>query len=295
MSSAKKFITGLAAVFRNTTVAWHKNDAPQRAASVAYFGAFTLAPLLIVVTAIFGQMMSQELMRETLLDEIRNFAGEQAATLVERVLNNMAEGHRSLWGVVLGLAVSAFAATTLFAQLQHQMNRMWGVAPRPGKGLIKFLRTRLVSFIYILFIGVLLLASLIIDTTLGAFRDSISDWLPIKISLVYWGNIILWFVISILVFASMFKYMPDIRIRWRDVFPAAAVTAIMFCAGQQLVGLYLAKSAAVTAYGAAGSLAIILFWLYYTCLVFLYGVQFCRSYIEYRDREVVVKSYAVRE
>lgn len=284
----------LGAILKKTSVAWLRQDCPRRAASVAYFGAFTLAPLLIVMTGIFSLMLSHEWMRGTLVEEIRNLAGSQASDLTERLLTNMAQNNSGLWGTVVGVTVSIFAATTLFSQLQHHMNQIWDVKSRPGKGFLVFMRSRLISFVCILVIGLLLLGSLLIDTALVAFRDAFSEWLPGKIGLVQWGNVTAWLGLSILIFASMFKFMPDIKIRWREVLPGAVVTAVLFSAGRQLVGLYLGKSAAVSAYGAAGSLAIILFWVYYTCLVFLFGVQFCRTYQEHHQRPIRTNSIAIQ-
>ncbi|MDX1681191.1 MAG: YihY/virulence factor BrkB family protein [Akkermansiaceae bacterium] len=281
-----------AVILKDTTVEWFKCDVPRRAASVAYFAAFTLAPLLVVMIGVFSLMMSQEVMRDALLDEIRNLAGPQASEFADKLLTNMSGSDKGLWGTIIGLGISIFAATTVFSQLQHHMNQIWEVSPKPGKGILVFLRARGIAFVYILVIGLLLLSSIAIDAALVGFRDTISAWLPGKFGLVSWGNALFWFLVSIGIFASMFKFMPDIRLRWRDTLPGAAVTAILFSVGREGVGLYLGKSAAVSAFGAAGALAIILFWVYYTCMVFLYGVVYCRSYLNHHERQVKAKSYA---
>lgn len=244
---------------------------------------------------VFSLLMSQEVLRETLILQIETLIGSRGADLARSALQNMAAGNDGLWSTIIGLSISVFAATTVFAQLRSQMNLIWQVKPRPGKGFFVFFRSRILAFVFILTLGFLLLLSLVVDAALNGFQQALDTYLPELSGLIQWGNIVVWFCIAILLFAAMFKYLPDIKIRWMDVIPAAIVTAILYSIGRSLIGMYLGKSAAISAYGAAGSLAIILLWVFYTCQIFLFGAQFSRAYARILGHEVDTKAYAVKK
>lgn len=241
-------------------------------ASIAFYAALSLPPVLLILIWI-GGLLSEDA-RARVLEQIVLFTGEQAGAAVRAVLENAAGGGLgSPWAGTLGLVLFAFTATTVFAQLQIALNRVWNVRAQPRSAVWSWLRKRLLSLAMVFGVALLLLASLLLDAAAGLLARAGVEELPL-------GNLMLGvtddgitLVVFVLLFAVLFKVLPDVEIAWRDVWIGAAITGTLVLAGKLLLGLYLSRLALVSAYGAAGSLLALLVWIYYTSLVALFGAE----------------------
>jgi membrane protein len=262
-------------VIKNTFNSFLEDEAMRQAAAVAYYAALALAPLLIMVVLILGWFYSDAAAQGRLVDQFQGYVGEAGAEIARQVATNAAQATGGGWAAVISIGILVFAATSLFAQLQIALNRIWNVKAAPGNTLMTFLRKRLLSLGMILCVGFLLLVSMIASTAIKSIvggGESLTGW-----SLGW-----LWQTLTILVqavvffglFAAMFRYLPDVIIRWNETLIGAAVTAGLFIAGQQLLSLYLSTASVGSAYGAAGSLVAVLVWVYYTVIIVLLGAEF---------------------
>ncbi|MBD3314655.1 MAG: YihY family inner membrane protein [Chitinivibrionales bacterium] len=281
-------------LLKDTVKNWVGDKAPQSAAAVAFYTIFSLSPLVIAVVGMLGFVLSENVVREALDEEIRALIGPRGAALVNDTLTRLADRGGGIVGTVVGVLMTGFGATTVFAQLQNQLNAIWNVEAKPGKGALVFIRTRILSFGFVLILGFLLLVSLAVDAALSGFASVLADRIPDIAPVVHIGNFVVWTVIVTALFAGMFKYLPDVQLQWRDVIPAAILTSILFSVGRYLIGLYLGHSAVVSAYGAAGSLVIILLWVYFSCQLFFFGAEFSKAYTNRRNHDTPVNDFAVR-
>jgi membrane protein len=254
-----------------------EHDCPTMAAALAYYTVFSLAPLLVIVIVVAGLVLSPEQAREAVHGEVRGLIGaegaEQIATMVEAV---QANHDGSLVARALGTGFVLFGATGVMIQLQSALNRAWNVQPADGAGFRRFFVKRLLSFAMILGIAFLLLVSLVLTAVLSALASTASALLPAGLSALALQsvNLVVSVVVITLLFAAIYKVMPEAVIRWRDVAVGAFVTALLFTAGKSLIGVYLGNSDIGSAYGAASSLAIVVVWVYYSAVIVLLGAEF---------------------
>jgi len=258
---------------------WSEDKAPRLGAALAYYAIFSLAPLLIIVIGIAGLVFGEQAARGELVAELKQTVGEPAASAIEELLKNTQRTGGSSWATIIGFAILVFGATGLFVELQDALNTIWKVTPRPGRPILSMLRSRLLSFILVLGTALLLFALLVVSAALETLNRFVPPHaLPGD---TYWWQVInglISFGFSMLLFAMIYKLLPDVHIAWRDVWIGAAVTALLFTAGKYLLGLYLGWSGATSAFGAAGSLVAILLWVYYSAQIFLFGAEFTRAY-----------------
>lgn len=268
------------------------------AAALAYFTTFSIAPLLLIVIGIVGVVFGHKVVQQDIQAQIEGLIGQGAArqlgAMVQRAGQHSTTG---AIGAVLGVIALFFGASGAFTQLQSSLNQVWHVKPDPRTGGIRnFIGHRILSMGMILAIAFLLLVSLALDAALVAFGDLITRYLPSGFS----GPLLqaLGFALSLSViaalFAAMFKLLPDARILWRDVWIGAGITAVLFTVGKFLIGLYLGHSGAASAYGAAGSLVLIVLWIYYSSMIFLLGAEFTYVWAEANSGSVRPKPGAVR-
>jgi membrane protein len=265
----------------DTVTSWNDHDASTQSAALAFYTMFSLAPLLVVVIALFGSMFTRAAVSGEILTEFQGWMGKDAASLslVQAILSTANEPnttHLAAW--LLGILTLIFGASGVFVQLQQSLNRIWGVAAKPGAALTKLLRKRLLSFAVVLGIGFLLTVSLIMSTALTALGAFLERRYHLPVTLLHALNILASFLLVTLLFAFIYRLMPDVRLAWRDVFLGGVVTSVLFGVGKTLIGFYLGRTGAASAYGAAGSLVILLSWVYYSALVFLLGAEFTRVY-----------------
>ncbi len=265
---------------------WSDDKASRLGAALAYYTIFSIAPLLIIVIAVvsfFWDNQSGAVQQEVVF-QVRTLIGDEGATLVETMLDNSSRpGSGNILATVLGLVALLFGATGVFVQLQDALNTIWDVRTAPGRGLASFLSSRLISFGMILVVGFLLLVSLVISAVISAIGASFSEIINLLVSfLVIW-----------LLFASIYRILPDVEIRWRDVGVGAFITAALFVIGKWGLGLYLGRSSAASTYGAAGSLVILLLWIYYSAQIFFFGAEFTQVYARRYGSRILPSPHAV--
>jgi membrane protein len=264
---------------KNTFTEWSEDKAPRLGAALAYYTIFSLAPLLIIAVGVAGLVFGEKAARGEIVRQLKQTVGETAASAIEELLKNTQSTGTSSWAAVFGFIILFFGATGLFVQLQDALNTIWKVAPKPGRPLLTLLRDRLFSFLLVLGTASLLLILLLVSAVLSALNRFMSpEMLP---GGTYWWQVInglVSFGFSTLLFAMIFKILPDVRMAWRDVWIGAAVTALLFTAGKYLLGLYLGRSSTTSAFGAAASLVVLLLWIYYSAQILLFGAEFTRAY-----------------
>ena len=267
------------ALVRDAVKSWIDDYAPSMGAALAYYTMFSIAPLLLIVIAVAGLVFGEQAARGEIVSQLRTLMGEDGARAVEALLVSVKVGGTGIVGTLGGVFMLLVGATTVFAELQNAMDRIWRAPERANEGGVwTLLRTRLLSLGMIMGIGFLLVVSLVVSAGLAALARW---WGPlfgdarVLASALDFG---LSFVIVTSAFAMIYKWMPRVRLHWRDVWTGAAVTALLFTIGKMLIGTYLGSSGISSGFGAAASLVVMVVWVYYSAQVFLLGVEFTRLY-----------------
>jgi membrane protein len=260
-------------------VSWRDDYAPSMGAALAYYTTFSAAPLLLIVVSVAGLVFGQEAARGEIFEQLRGLIGAEGAVAVQGLLESVSKPKEGVLATVVGIVVLLVGATTVFAELQDALDRIWRAPVRTrSSGLWTLLRARILSFGMILGIGFLLMVSLVVSAALSALGRW---WAPIfgGWELLLQGvNLLVSFVLITVIFALIYKVMPRARVEWRDVWIGAAVTALLFSIGKSLIGLYIGRSGVTSGFGAAGSLAVLLLWVYYSAQIFLLGAEFTWVY-----------------
>jgi membrane protein len=292
---AQWYEKNLLALFRNTTIEWIEDKCPQLGASLAYFTIFSLAPLILVLLAVFGMFFgSGEHAREKITEQLQYFIDPSGIKVIKDIATSVAKPTSSILATSLGVIVALFGASGVFGQLQEALNTIWGVKLKRGAGLWGFIRARFLSFAMVAGVCFLLLVSLTIETVLRATNSYLKSILPggdiVALVIFFLFDLI----VIILLFAMIFRYLPDAKIAWRDVWVGATLTAILFVIGKFLLGIYLGSGAAGSAYGAASSLITLLLWIYYAAQIVLFGAEFTQVYTNMYGSHIEPENYAVR-
>jgi membrane protein len=271
-------LAGFGKLVWETISKWDSHDALTQSAALAFYTLFSLVPILLVVIAVAGVVFGQEAVRGQIVHQFAGLMGEKQAAAIQEILKS-AQFRRSGWlaDAVGGVAL-ILGATAVFVQLQISLNLVWEVAPKPGPLIKTMIRKRIVSFALVLGIGFLLLVSLAISAALQGFREFVAAQVSLPASLLEGGHVLTSFAVLALLFAAIFRILPDAEIAWRDVWLGAVVTSCLFSIGKFLIGLYLGRSALASPFGAAGSLVLIVLWIYYASLILLFGAEFTRVY-----------------
>lgn len=260
---------------RNAVAAWIDDFAPSMGAALAYYTIFSLAPMLIIVIAIAGFFFGQDAAQGAIVLQLRDLMGDTGASAVEGLLKSASEPGQGIIAATLGILTLMIGATAVFGELQSALNRIWKVpAEKERSGIWTLLRTRMLSFGMVMGLGFMLLISLVLSAVLAAlgkwWGDILGGW-SIVLQLL---NLAVSFTVITGLFAMIYKFMPRARIPWRDVWVGSVVTALLFTIGKTLIGLYLGKTNMASGFGAAGSLVILLVWIYYSAQIFLLGAEF---------------------
>jgi membrane protein len=265
-------------VFGTALRAWWDDDAPRLGASLAYYTLFAIAPVLLVATAIAGLVFGAEAVRGEIVGQLDQLVGREGARAVQSLLEGASQRRSGIFATIIGSLAFVVAATGAFLELQAALNTIWRVKPNPGINFRPFVINRLRSCGLVVAIGVLLTVALAVTAALAALsgwlaRDSPS--MPL-----FWSGVtvLVSLIVTTALFALLYRVLPDVHLRWRDVTTGAFVTAVLFTIGQQVIGLYLGQSSVASSYGAAGSVMILLLWVYYSCQVLLLGAEFTRAY-----------------
>jgi membrane protein len=276
-----KFLRTTWDVLKQTVLNFFQDDSFSYASSIAFYTIFSLPAILIISLSIGATVYERDVVQEELINQVGRLIGKESAADVEQILMNAALDSRGALAKIVGIATLIFSATTVFISLQTSLNKIWGIKPKPARGIVKYLIDRLLSLAMVISIGFLLLVSLVIDTALVFVQTTLSKILAgWTLYLVTVLNIGMSLALVTLIFAILFKVLPDAKIKWRDVWVGSLVTTAFFTLGKYLIGFYLGNSSVNSAYGAAGSLVIILIWVYYSTVIFLFGAELTSVYAE---------------
>lgn len=282
----------VSSLLRETLNEYWGDDVPQLAAALAFYTIFSLAPVLIIAVAIVSLIFGGESAREQVTSQVWALAGPLAAGVVEGVLEEARR--KSPLATVIGIATVLVGSTAAFVNLQDTLNRIWGITAKPGKVIELFFKKRLLSFLMVLSLGFLLLATVALSAAIFAATQWIQEYLHVSPSLLQAANVSVSLLVITAAVAIVYKVLPDAETEWRHLWVGAAATALLFTVGKQLIGLYLARGTVGSAYGAAGSYVVFLVWIYYSAQVFLLGAEFTQVYVRARGGQVRPNKHAVR-
>jgi membrane protein len=280
------FLRDFWTLFASAGTAWKDVKAPRLGAALSYYTVFAIPPLFVIVIFIASLVLDPQDVRTHLFSQIGGLIGDKSSKAIESAMSVQWDPSKGWWASIIAAFTLLAGSTGLFIELQDALNTIWGVEEKSGQGFWGFVKNRLLSFAMVLGIGFLLLVSLVVSAALAAFGKYLSGLMP--------GVDLLWSIVNALVsfgvitvlFAMIFKVLPDVKITWADVWIGAAVTALLFTLGKFLIGLYLGRSSIVTAYGTAGSLILILLWVYYSAQIVFFGAELTRMNANRRGRKI---------
>jgi len=289
----KKKLKDLWVVTKKTAIAWKEADPFRQSAVIAYYAIFSIPALLVIVIACAGLAFGEEAVQGQISSQISSAMGEDTAKQMEEVIAKASDHKASVFAAIVSIVTLILGATGVFTQLQVSLNQIWEVRITAKKMWLKSLKDRLFSFGLILSIGFLLLVSLLLTTMLSAFGDWIKAHLPDFMLYVFFLiNFLVSFGVITVLFALMFKILPDAIIRWKDVWIGAGVTAILFIIGKFLLGIYFGKAEPGSTYGAAGSIVLLMLWVSYSCMIVFFGAEFTKQYSVFKGDEIKPKNGA---
>lgn len=266
-------------LIKDTFNAWLDNDPWRMSAVIAYYAVLSLPALLVIIINIVGSIWGVEIVQGQLTEEISSALGNEAATSIETIISETQNEKKNLVSTIIGIGTLLFGATGVFYQLKISLNQIWQVQPDPDAKIWKLVTDRARSFAFILVIGFLLLISFIFTAAISAFNGYIKEMFPgLVIYIAHFMDIIISLGVITVLFALMFKYLPDANIKWKTVWKGAILTAVLFVIGKSLLGLYFTKADPGSTYGAAGTIVLILLWVSYSCLILFFGAQFTYTY-----------------
>lgn len=280
---------------KQTVGLWQEKNAFQLSGALAFYTMLSMAPLLLVVVSVSGIFFGEEAVRGELSTRIQQYVGADAADMVEEAVRSSRIEEAGLLPTILGIAATLFGATTVFAQLQTALNRIWGLEPKPSQGTVRsFLLDRALSLAAVLLVGLLLLATVLLTTVLSGILEFAREWVPLPPGTAILMDIVVSGLLATALFATIFRVLPDADLDWSDMWRGAGMTAVLFVLGQYLISLYLTRAAPGSAYGAAGSLVLILVWVYYSSLILFFGAAFTRVSLRRRGGRVEPRWGAVK-
>lgn len=263
-------------------------------ASLSYYTVFSLAPLLLLVISLAGIFFGREAIQGQVFGEINGLIGNEAAAQIQDIIKNLELSGKTSMAIIIGGITLIIGASSVFVDIQDSINIIWKVKAKPKRGWIKILKDRLLSSSLIVGLGFLLIVSLIVNGALLALSDWLKDFFP-NVTIIFFQiiNIIISFTVIMTLFGVIFKVLPDAKIAWKDVRTGAFFTACLFMLGRFLIGIYIDFTSTGSAYGAAGSLIVILVWVYYTAAILYFGAEFTKTYAEFTGARIEPADYAV--
>jgi membrane protein len=281
-------------MLKDTASDWSDDNASRLAAALAYYTVLSIAPMMVLAVAVAGLVFGEDAARGQIAAQLGNIVGPQASSAIQTIIANAKTPESGILGTIVGVAVLLFGASGVFGELQASLNVVWEVAPKPGRGIRGFIEQRFFSFTMVLGVAFMLLVSLALSAGLSAAGSVVADVLP--------GGAALWQVVNFCValglitvlFALIFKVIPDAKIAWRDVWMGAFVTALLFNLGKFALGLYLGHASLGSPYGAAGSIIVLVVWVYYAAQILLLGAEFTQVYARRRGDKIEPSAHATR-
>ncbi len=290
----KKYLKQTIALLKMSAAKYKKDDPLRLAGTTAYFTVFAMAPIIIIIVSVVGILMGQESIQEKVFSELQSLIGGEGTKYIKDLVSNFQDTERGVIGTIVGFLIFIITATTFFTVLQKSLNHVWKIRAKPSHNILKSLKDRLLSFGLILSLGFILLISLVVDAAFSFLNDYLRDRFP---DLTVYGFKIVNFAISLaittFIFAVIYKFLPDARIKWRVTWVGAAITAGLFYLGKFLIGIFLGNTNIGVMYGAAGSLVVILLWVFYSSIIFFFGAEITQQYAEMYSHSIEPKDYAV--
>lgn len=279
-------------ILKCTTSEFGEDNVLRLSAALAYYAIFSIGPLLAIVVGLAGLAFGNDSVRQHIHESLKGMLGENSARMIDSMM--AARSHASsLITTIIGLVALLFGAAGVFGQLQDSLNTIWEVKAKPGGGVWAFVRNRFLSFSMVLGVGFLLLVSLALSTALAAFSGELNRLIPMGDVIGHIVDFVVSFGVVTVLFAMIFKFLPDVKIPWGKVWVGAIGTALLFTLGKFLLGLYLGRQSTSSAYGAAGSVIVILMWIYYASVILFFGAEFTQVYARQTGAKIVPKKYAV--
>jgi membrane protein len=282
-------------LFWSAVRSFQSDNVPRLGAALAYYTLFAIAPVLLVATAIAGFVFGPEAVRGEIVGQLDNLIGREGALTVQSLLEGASRRKSGQLATIIGGVTFALAVSGAFLELQSALNTIWRVKPKPGSKIKEFLTHRIRSFGLVVSIGFLLMVSLAVSAALAGFGAWLARRAPGLGSLLNAINLVVSIGVTAILFALLYRILPDVRLRWRDVAVGALTTAILFTIGKQLIGLYIGRTATTSTFGAAGAVIVLMVWVYYSAQIVLLGAEFTRVYTERRKHGApTANSYAER-
>jgi membrane protein len=290
----KAFVVFWYNVLRAAVDRWIASRAFAQSGALAFFTVFSLAPVMIITVGIVGAVLGREAARGEISAQLAGAIGYEAAEMVEMAVANSSIEVSGIAPTVIGFVTLLIGATTVFAQMQSAFNDIWEVVAKPSRSsVLIFIKNRVLSLAVVLSIGFVLLVSLLLSVALQSVMVFAESWLPFHAGVMVMLEVVLSLTVISFLFATMFRVLPDVALGWRHVWLAALVTALLFTIGRSAIALYLAHTATASTFGAAGSLVVLLMWVYYSSLILLFGAAFSRAHLEARGESIRPTNTAV--
>ncbi|MBK7171953.1 MAG: YihY/virulence factor BrkB family protein [Bacteroidales bacterium] len=272
-----------------------EDDAVKLSAALSYYTIFSLPPLLIIIISLSGLFFGDDAVRGELFSQINGLVGNASALQIQEIIKNVKLSHSNVFATIVGVIFLLVGASGVFAEIQDSINFIWGIKAKPKRGFIKFLKNRLMSFSMIGSVGFLLLVSLIINSLMDILNRRLALYISHEsVTLFYILNLLIVFFIITLLFILIFKTLPDGKVNLRDSFVGASFTAFLFMIGKFAIGAYLGRSSIASWYGAAGSVILILVWVYYSAIILYFGAEFTKVYAFNHGQKIIPNAYSVR-
>lgn len=290
----KKFSFGLVwKSLKDAFTGFGNDKVTKLSASLAYYTGFSLAPLLVVIIAICGFVFGREAVQGTIDNQIAGLVGADAAKQVQDMIKNAALSGKGTFATIIGAVALVIGATSIFGEIQDSINSIWGLKPKPSVGLWKTIQVRLLSFGMIASLGFMLLVSLAATSLVEALGSRLKAMLPDATVVVFYViNLAVTISVTTVLFGLIFKVLPDAKIKWKDIWPGALATSILFLIGKFAISLYISKTDVGSSYGAAGSFAVIFVWIYYSSIILYFGAEFTKAYALNRGAKIIPNKYA---
>jgi len=273
-------------IVREAGMEWLNDHATGLSAALAFYTILSIAPLFLIATAIAGAIFGQDAATGALANQLRGLLGDAGAEVAQTTLAHANRPKAGTIATIVGVATLLFGASGVFGELQGALNTAWDVKPKAGRGIWGTIRDRFLSFSMVLVVGFLLLISLVISAVLAAFGDYLKGAVPGLPVLMQVANFLISFLLVTALFALIFKFLPDARIAWRDVWFGALITALLFTIGKYAIGIYLGRAGVATPFGAAGSLVLFVVWVYYSGLIVFFGAELTQVTAKHAGREI---------
>lgn len=292
---AEKFsFKGIIEVFKNAFTGFGDDKVTKLSGSLAYYTVFSMGPLLIVIISLCGLFLGREAVEGKIYGQLAGFVGSDTAAQLQQIIKNASLAGKSKLAAIIGGITLLVGATTIFAEIQDSINSIWGLKPKPKRGWLKMVQNRFLSFSVIVSLGFLLLVSLGITSLIDGFSNRLKMHFPeVTVVIFYIINVFITLCVTTLIFGVIFKVLPDAKIKWKDVFAGALATSFLFMLGKFGISFYISKSNVGSTYGTAGSLVVLLLWIYYSSLILYFGAELTKAYAVKYGSPIHPNNYAV--